>query len=212
MQRQPKNPKAKKLAYLALLLPVALAVAAGICILYDTATLTTDKAPASAASDKWASALDLSGVSNCHKVSADLYRGAQPTTEGMRQLERIGIKTIVNLRSLHSDRDELKGTHLAYRHIRMEAWDAEDDEVVRFLKIVTYPNNTPVFVHCKFGADRTGTMCAVYRIAVQNWSKQQAIEEMTLGPFGFHREWQNLVSYIRHLDVEKIKRRAGLKE
>jgi protein tyrosine/serine phosphatase len=83
-------------------------------------------------------------------------------------------------------------------------------DVVRFLKIVTDPNHTPVFVHCQHGADRTGTMCAVYRIAVQGWSKDEAIAEMTKGGFGHHAIYKNLVKFVRDLDIDEIKRAAGL--
>jgi len=55
-------------------------------------------------------------------------------------------------------------------------------------------------------------MCAIYRIAVQGWSKDEAIAEMTRGGFGFHRIWMNLVDYIRKLDIDEIKKSAGLKE
>jgi len=116
---------------------------------------------------KWAQPLELPGVPNLHKVSEDLYRGAQPSNEGMRQLEKLGIKTVVNLRSVHSDRDEIENTGLSYEHIRMTLWNTQDEDIVRFLKIVTDSNNTPVFVHCQFGADRTGMMCAIYRIVVE---------------------------------------------
>lgn len=58
----------------------------------------------------WAERLEIAGVPNFHKVSEKLYRGGQPTAEGMQQLEKLGIKTIINLRSFHSDRDEIKGT------------------------------------------------------------------------------------------------------
>ena len=152
------------------------------------------------------------GVPNCHKVSDDLYRGAQPSEEGMRQLEKFGIKTVVNLRAFHSDRDELKDANFGSEHISVKPWHPEDEDVVRFLKIVTDKNKTPVFVHCQYGADRTGTMCAIYRIAVQGWSKDDAIEEMTKGNFGFHEIWVNLVDYIRGLDIEKIKQQAGIKQ
>ncbi|MHC4109819.1 MAG: fused DSP-PTPase phosphatase/NAD kinase-like protein [Planctomycetota bacterium] len=167
---------------------------------------------ASLASERqWAQRLEVPGVENLHKVSEMLYRGAQPTKEGMQQLKELGIKTIVNLRSFHSDRGEIGDTGLSYEHIYMKPWHAEDKEVDRFLKIVTDPNHTPAFVHCQRGADRTGTMCAIYRVAVQDWRKDEAIEEMTKGGFGFYTKWQNLIDYIRELDIEEIKSRSGLK-
>jgi len=160
----------------------------------------------------WAHRLDLPGVPNFHKLSDELYRGAQPTAEGMEQLEKLGINTVVNLRSFHSDRDEIGDTGLAYEHIQMTTWDPDTEEVVRFLKIITDSNRTPVFVHCQRGADRTGMMCAIYRVAVQGWSKSEAIEEMTKGGFGFFRGWQELVDHVLKLDVDDIKRRAALSE
>ena len=127
----------------------------------------------------------------------------------MKQLEKLGVKTVVNLRSLHSDRDEIKDTALAYEHIRTTTWNIDDKDVIRFLQIVTNPDCTPVFVHCQHGADRAGTMCAIYRVAVQGWSKEEAIEEMTKGGFGFHSYWQNLPNYIRKRDIQKIKQKAN---
>jgi tyrosine-protein phosphatase SIW14 len=162
------------------------------------------------AQEKWAERIELPGLPNLHKVSDDLYRGAQPTAEGMKQLEKLGVKTVINLRSMHSDRSKIKDTALTYEHINMTTWNAEDKDVIRFLQIVTDSSRTPVFVHCQHGADRTGTMCAIYRIAVQGWSKDEAIEEMTKGGFGFHSIWQNLPNYVRKLDIEEIKRNVGL--
>jgi protein tyrosine/serine phosphatase len=169
-----------------------------------------DSKAAAAAERKWAQRLDVPGVRNLHKVSEELYRGAQPSGEGMQQLKSLGIKTVVNLRSFHSDRAEIGDTGLSYEHIYMKTWHPEEKEVVRFLKIVGDPNRTPAFVHCQRGADRTGTMCAIYRIAVQGWNKQEAIEEMIKGGFGFYTGWQNLVNYIRELDIDSIKIRVGL--
>ena len=160
----------------------------------------------------WAEPLDLPGLPNFHKVSDDLYRGAQPTAEGMHKLKEMGIKTVVNLRSMHSDRDELGDIKLAYEHINITTLNFETEDVSRFLDIVTDSNCTPVFVHCKHGADRTGTMCAIYRITVQGWSKDEAIQEMTYGGFGFHKIWMSLVDYIRNLDINEIKQSSGLIE
>ena len=158
----------------------------------------------------WAQPIQMKGVPNLHKVSDTLYRSAQPSAEGMRNLRAIGVETIVNLRSFHSDRHEIGDTGLAYEHIYMKAWHPEEDDVVRFLQIVANPRRDPVLVHCQHGADRTGTMCALYRVAVQGWSKKEAVEEMSQGEFGFHGIWDNLIQWINALDVERIKKRAGI--
>jgi|GEM_PF-253562 len=157
----------------------------------------------------WAKPIELPGLPNLHKVSYDLYRGAQPSAEGLRQLKKLGVKTVVNLRLFHSDSNKIKDTGFGYQRIPMAAWHPEDKEVISFLKIVTDPNCTPVFVHCQRGAHRTGLMCAVYRIAVQSWSKADAIDEMTNGSFGFYPGWPNLIDYINKLNIEDIKRRVG---
>ena len=159
---------------------------------------------------KWAIPIALEGAPNLHKVSDVLYRSAQPTKAGMENLEKLGIETIVNLRSFSSDREEIEDTHLAYEHLYMKAWHAEEKEVVSFLKVVNNPKRTPVLVHCLHGADRTGTMCAVYRIAVQGWTVDEAIDEMINGGYGFHEVWKNLEPWIRNLDFESIRKKAGI--
>jgi protein tyrosine phosphatase (PTP) superfamily phosphohydrolase (DUF442 family) len=162
---------------------------------------------------KWAQPVKLDGVPNLHKVSKTLYRSAQPTAEGMKNLkEKLGIKTIVNLRSFNSDRNEIGKTELGYEHIYMKTWHPEKKEVVRFLQIVNDPKRQPVLVHCQHGADRTGTMCAIYRIAVDKWSEEGAIKEMCEGGYGFHEIWSNLPKWIESLDLEKLKQQAGMNE
>ncbi len=160
---------------------------------------------------KWAKPIKLAGVPNLHKVSDNLYRSAQPTAEGMQNLMKIGIETIVNLRSFHSDRDAIGSTSLGYEHIYMKSWHPEQKEVVRFLQLVTNPKRTPVLVHSQHGADRTGTMCVLYRVAVQGWTKEDAVREMTGGDFGFHKIWKNLPKWIAKLDINTINKEAGIK-
>jgi len=159
----------------------------------------------------WAKPIQVKGVPNIHKVSDTLYRSAQPSAEGMKNLKAMGIETIINLRSFHSDRDDIGDTGLAYEYIHMKAWHAEEEDAVKFLQIVTNPKRWPVLMHCQHGADRTGTMCALYRVAVQGWSKEEALKEMTQGGFGFHGIWENLIQWINGLDIETIKKRAGIR-
>jgi protein tyrosine phosphatase (PTP) superfamily phosphohydrolase (DUF442 family) len=160
--------------------------------------------------EKWAVKIEKPGLPNFHRVTENLYRGAQPSAEGMRALADMGVKTVVNLRLMHSDRDEIGSLPLDYVHIRAEAWDPDWDEIVRFLRVATDERRQPVFVHCQHGADRTGLMCAVYRVAVCGWSKEEAIREMTGGGFGFHKIWDDIVPYIQKLNVEKLEKDARL--
>ncbi len=46
----------------------------------------------------WARPITMEGVPNLFQVSTNLYRSAQPTAQGMQNLKRHGIVTIVNLR------------------------------------------------------------------------------------------------------------------
>lgn len=158
----------------------------------------------------WAQPVEMAGAPNLHQVSRTLYRSAQPSAEGMRNLEKHGIRSVLSLRAFHSDRDELAGTGLAGEHIFMKTWHAEREDVVRFLKLATDPAHAPLLVHCQHGADRTGTMVAVYRAVVQGWSMDEAVQEMTRGGFGFHEVWVNLVPWLYELDIESLRREAGL--
>lgn len=151
--------------------------------------------------------MELPGLPNLHKVSDELYRGAAPTAEGIQQLKKLGVKTVIDLRSSGAA-DDLRGTDMTYVQIRATAWQPDDEDVVQFLQTVMDRNHAPAFVHCQRGADRTGMMTAVYRVAVQGWTKDQAIAEMTRGGFGFYSGWQNLVRYIHDLDIEQLKQSA----
>lgn len=172
--------------------------------------LSQAAAQGSPRAQSWAVPLERPGLSNLHRVSPLLLRGAQPTSEGFLELRKLGVKSVLSLRAFHSD-DIPVDAGLAYERISFKAWHPEDEDVVRFLKLVSDPARQPVFVHCQWGADRTGMMCAIARVALEGWSKEAAIEEMTQGGFGFHPEWQNLVDYVRELDVERLAREAGLR-
>lgn len=210
-----KNQKkaAVKRRFRLLVLLAGIAVSVASCQLSEREPPSVSSSPDSRlAEHKWAERMDLPGLPNLHKVSDGLYRGAQPTAEGMKQLDKFGIKTVVNLRFLISDRRMLKGTQLDYEHINTTTFTTETKDVIRFLKIATDQERTPVFVHCHRGVERTGVMCAAYRIVVQGWSKQEAIEEMTKGGFTSRPIKKNLLDYLRKMDVDRITRDAGLRK
>lgn len=144
-----------------------------------------------------ATPMKLAGVPNLHKVSDTLYRSAQPTAEGMTNLVALGIKTIVNLRLNNSDADEIGDLPLKERRIEIFTANMKTKYVQEFLDIVRDTNAVPVLVHCRHGADRTGTMCAMFRIGCEGWAVEDAIDEMKNGGFGYHSIWINLPFFIR---------------
>jgi protein tyrosine phosphatase (PTP) superfamily phosphohydrolase (DUF442 family) len=155
---------------------------------------------------EWAVPIELPGVPNLHKINDNLYRSAQPTKQGMKNLKELGIKTIINLRAFHSDTDEIGGTGLLDEELSVETWHIEDEDVIRVLKIIREKENGPFLIHCQQGADRTGVMSAMYRIVEQGWSKDEAIEEIVNGGYGFHPVLLNTIHYVKNVDIDKIKR------
>lgn len=162
--------------------------------------------PDTAFAGNWAQLIVKPGLENCYKVSDTLYRGAQPTREGFGELKKMGVRTVINLRSNHSDKDLLPEGMREVR-IPMTVWKADTRQILKFLDAVTDPGNQPVFVHCQEGVDRTGLMCAVYRVAVGGWEKEQAVEEMK--QIGAHDILVNLKNYMKELDVEALRRQLA---
>lgn len=154
--------------------------------------------------EDWATPIKAEGLPNFYKVSSILYRGAQPSRKGMQNLYNMGIKAVINLRTMHSDKYLIEGLPIKYYEIPIFVGQITEKQILSFLKIVLDPSNHPVFVHCKHGADRTGVMIAIYRVVVQGWTKEEAVKEMTEGGFGFHPIFSHLPTLILELDTKKI--------
>ena len=180
------------------------------CLIWSAMAIQAVADEAEKTPSTWAKTVTKPGLPNLHKINEQLYRGAQPEKEGYEELAKMGIKTIICLRADDPDLKAIQAAKLECIHIPMKTWNPTKSEAVKFLKSVTDKSKQPIYVHCKHGSDRTGTMCAIYRIAVDGWSKEEAIQEMTKGDFGFHSVWTNLIRFIQKLDVESIKKKANL--
>lgn len=139
-------------------------------------------------------------IDNFAEVAPGIFRGAQPDAEGFRALKGLGICTIVNLRGKHDDTHDAGPLGMSVVEIPMSAKltiePPTETEVREFLDAVLDPAKQPVFVHCAGGRDRTGTMCALYRIEVDGWTPEKAYDEMK--SFGWHDEmYPALGAFVR---------------
>ena len=48
-------------------------------------------------------------------------------------------------------------------------------------------------------------MAAMYRVVVQGWSKEDALNEMTLGGFGTSNGFKDGVRYMMKADIDKLR-------
>jgi protein tyrosine/serine phosphatase len=119
---------------------------------------------------------------NFHQVNARLYRGGQPREGGIKKLTSLGINTIINLRDddehERAEAQEAQAAGLRYFNVPFgRLGRPTDEQVERVLSLIDAPENGVVFVHCAHGADRTGTVVAVYRISHDGWTGEQAKHE-----------------------------------
>lgn len=153
----------------------------------------------------WAEPIALEGAPNLHRISAMLYRSEQPTALGMRNLEKLGIRTVINLRAFNDDEDEVRGTSLRTVRLKILTWRVDDKHVIEVMRLLRNVENGPFLIHCQHGADRTGLMSAMYRILEQGWSPDDALKELVDGGYGYHSMWKNIVNYVRSVDVARLK-------
>ena len=135
-----------------------------------------------------------SKLNNLYKIDSGVYRS-----------EKYGIGESLNLRNRHSDNDEATGTTVKLHRVKMKAHSVDEEQLITALRIIKNRKSN-IVIHCHHGSDRTGVVCALYRIIFQNVSKEDAIREMTDGGFGFHRIYKNIIRRIREADIERIKR------
>ena len=166
-------------------------------------TWATAVLPAVAQSLASAQKVQRAGLPNFGTISQQLSRGGQPNPAGFEQLKKMGIDIIVNLRT---ETDEIAREQTLVQKQGMQSvsipWHGSNnpsiEQIVQFLELLRANPDKRVFVHCERGAERTGVMVASYRISHDNWSGEQALNEMDR--FGFRGiRFAHLKKFVRDL-------------
>lgn len=158
----------------------------------------------------WAIAVSGTSVANLYRVDPDLFRSAQPTSAGFRELAALGIRSVLDVAGGDGDAQAAGSADFRLFHVPMTAFGLREDQVVEALRILIDVKNRPLLIHCQHGADRTGAIVALYRVVVQGWSKEDAVREMNEGGFHHSSFWRNLDRYVLEADVEAWRRKLGI--
>ncbi len=148
-----------------------------------------------------ASLLEVAGVSNFHQVDEHVYRGAQPHGEGFSGLAKLGIKTVIDLRGEKSEQTAVESAGMHYVRLAWSGFKAPDQsQIGAVLSLLNDNSAWPVFVHCRRGADRTGTAIACYRIEHDHWTNRQALDEAkTFGMSSMEKAMQRFILHFAAL-------------
>lgn len=146
------------------------------------------------------SELNSPNLPNFHKITENIYRGGQPTADGIKELAKLGIKTIINFRDTQEkvlrEKAVAEAEGLRFINLRLSNWfKAKDFEIEAILQEILKPENQPVFIHCKRGADRTGTVAAIFRMRFQGWTAEEANHEAKKHGIGWWQVWMK--DYIK---------------
>lgn len=125
------------------------------------------------------------GILNFAKVTDNIYRGGQPTSDGWKYLKSIGVTNFVKLNLEHPNDLEAQALGIVLNNCGIDFMDQllgpVDHNTISNAISSIIPNT---YIHCEHGQDRTGLVVACYRYGT-GWTKQQSEDEMI--SMGFHK-------------------------
>jgi protein tyrosine/serine phosphatase len=125
---------------------------------------------------------ELVPAARYERVTAQLYRGPQPSEAELDQLAAQGVKTIVDLRfgKRHAKQEIHKARMLGlnYIHMPLGYLIPSKKKIKHILSIIRNPKCQPVFLHCHYGQDRTGMVVAIYQVQDQGTPLEEALKDM----------------------------------
>lgn len=162
---------------------------------HDAAGTANSASIASTANFSFAERVSVRGISGMGKVSSQLFRGAQPDLASLDELKTLGITTIVDLRAESArerEKERVRAEALGMHFVSIPIGGfstPSSAQLAQFFALLRQSPSEKIFVHCRFGHDRTGVFIAAYRMAFEHWTPNQALSEMNA--FGFNHTFHH---------------------
>lgn len=118
-------------------------------------------------------------------VSHHIYRGGEPTPDDIDVLKNFwNIQKIVSLdATIGADIDE-HCKKLDIEHVIIPLTHGFHENVDKIPNEILSWKDDYIYVHCLHGRDRTSMVCAMYRVLVDHWSLEEALEEAEIFKMG----------------------------
>ena len=167
--------------------------------------ITTPSLPKEQRPTHWAK--ELNRAENFYQISADVFRSEQPDVNLVPQLKQNRIDVVINLRSSDLDSKQLKNQNLKLIHIPINTWSMSREDLLQVMFEIQQAKafEQKILIHCYHGSDRTGASIAMYRIIFEDWSTQNALDEMKYGGYGFHPIWINIEKIFTPENIKWIR-------
>lgn len=147
------------------------------------------------------------GVKNFGRVTDLYFRGGSVTPDGVAELHKRGVRTIIDLRDTPSPGEPDACERLGIRYLKypLSGHESPDPRIVDEILSIISTATEPVYVHCSAGKHRAGTICAMYRMKVQGWTKEQAWDEQKSYGFGAPEEHPQLFAFAYDRQIEPVR-------
>lgn len=121
------------------------------------------------------------GFQEIHQVAPGIYRGSQPDLDGLKELKSMGIKTLLDLNDVQLLEEATAAEELGLDYIGipiLTTCPIDESMIAEALGVLSDSDRHPVYVHCQHGHDRTGLVIGLYRVLRDNWTAEDAFQEM----------------------------------
>ncbi len=126
---------------------------------------------------------EISGISTFAQVESTIACGGSTTPEAIREIGRMGFKSVVNLRlasevgaRVDEEGAEVRAAGMKYVHLPFNMQSPDPKLVDNFIAAVSGPANTPTYVHCAAGG-RAAALWMIKRVKADGWSVERALTE-----------------------------------